>query len=185
MVVVFADVDFISDVVAYQRSFFGMAMVGDNSALLMNTIDKLSGSGDLLSIRTRGNFKRPFKVIDDIEAEAEAEIAEKVKAINERIVGFQVELQEIVSKAKAGEEEIIGSTIIKKKKELELSIRVAQKELRDVRLEKRKRTEKVKGQLQMANMVLTPTAILLVAIALWVWRGVKRQRHINQFKNLG
>lgn len=184
-VVVFADVDFISDVVAYQRSFFGMAVVGDNSALLMNTIEVLSGSGDLLSIRTRGNFKRPFKVIDKIEAEAEAEIAEKVKLINARIMGFQVELQEIVSKAKAGEEEIIGSTIVKKKKELELSIREAQMELRDVRLEKRKRTEKVEAKLQRANMIVTPAAIFLAAIALWIRRGVKRQRHINQLKDVG
>ncbi|MCH9021371.1 MAG: GldG family protein [Planctomycetes bacterium] len=183
-VVVFSDVDFISDAVAYQRSFFGIAVVGDNSALLMNTIEDLSGSSDLLSIRSRGNFKRPFKVIEAIEAEAEAEIAEKVKAINARIMGFQVELQEIVSKAKAGEEEIIGSTIIKKKKELELSIRVAQKDLRDVRLEKRKRREKVEAQLQKANMIVTPAAIFLVAMGLWVRRGVKRQRHINQLKNI-
>ena len=64
---VFADVDFISDSIAYQIAFFGKMVVGDNSALVLNTIDDLSGSGDLVSIRSRGNFKRPFVVVDEIE----------------------------------------------------------------------------------------------------------------------
>jgi ABC-type uncharacterized transport system involved in gliding motility auxiliary subunit len=64
-VVVFSDVDFISDNMAYQNSFFGKMVVGDNSTLLTNAIDDLSGSGDLVSIRSRGNFKRPFVVVDE------------------------------------------------------------------------------------------------------------------------
>ena len=64
VVVVFADVDFISDMVAYQRTFIGSIAIGDNATLLLNTIDELRGSSDLVSIRSRGNFRRPFVVVD-------------------------------------------------------------------------------------------------------------------------
>jgi len=37
-VVVFADVDFISDSIAYQNSFFGKIVVGDNSALVLKLL---------------------------------------------------------------------------------------------------------------------------------------------------
>ena len=76
-VVVFADVDFISDIVAYRQTFFGTTVVGDNSSLMLNTIEDLAGSGNLISIRSRGNFKRPFTVVDRIETEAEAETADE------------------------------------------------------------------------------------------------------------
>ena len=42
-VVVFADVDFISDMVAYQRTFIGSIAIGDNATLMLNTIDELRG----------------------------------------------------------------------------------------------------------------------------------------------
>ena len=61
-VIVFSDVDFLSDRVAYRDSFFGSKMiVGDNSALLLNAIDDLSGSSDLVSIRSNWTSgARPF-----------------------------------------------------------------------------------------------------------------------------
>ena len=76
VVTVYADVDFISDAVAYQSSFFGTkAVVGDNASLFLNSIDDLTGSSDLISIRSRGNFTRPFIVVDKIEEQAERETA--------------------------------------------------------------------------------------------------------------
>ena len=96
--VVFADVDFISDMLAYRDYFgFGKAAVGDNSTLLLNTIDDLSGSSELVSIRSRGNFKRPFTVVDEIERKSEAETAEEVDKINLQIAVFQSKLQSILA----------------------------------------------------------------------------------------
>ena len=106
-VVVFSDVDFISDIVAYQKTFFGSAVVGDNAAMLMNAIEELTGSTDLITMRSRGSFQRPFVVVDKIEQEAEKETAQQEEKINAEIAGFQQELQKIVSSAKEGQEELV------------------------------------------------------------------------------
>ena len=77
-VAVFADVDFISDMLAYRDFYvFGKVPNADNAALILNTIDDLGGSSDLISIRSRGNFRRPFVVVDRIERDAEAETAKE------------------------------------------------------------------------------------------------------------
>lgn len=95
----------------YASSIFGKMVVGDNSALLMNTVEELSGSGDLIAIRTRGNFKRPFTVVNAIEREAERASADEVALVNAQIDGFNQKLQELVSSAKGEDEQkILGSS---------------------------------------------------------------------------
>ena len=178
-VVVFSDVDFVSDNMAYQNSFFGKIVVGDNSTLMLNAIDDLSGSSDLVSIRSRGNFKRPFVVVDEIERQAEAETAEEVEKINMQIAGFQGELQSIVASAKEGQEEVIGSSIVKKKQELELKILQAQRQLRQVKMTRRERIERLGNELRQANMLGAPVVILIIAIVLGVRRSVRKRHYIS------
>jgi ABC-type uncharacterized transport system involved in gliding motility auxiliary subunit len=158
-VVVFADVDF--------------------SALMLNTIDDLSGSSDLVSIRSRGNFKRPFVVVDEIERQAEAETAEEVAKINAEIAGFQSQLQSILTSAKKGQEEVIGSSIVQKKKSVELKIHQAQRQLNEVKLQRRERIEHLGNTLRQVNMLVAPTVILIIAVALGVRRSVRKRHYIS------
>ena len=178
-VVVFADVDFISDMLAYRDFFFGKTALGDNSALLMNAIDELRGSSDLISIRSRGNFRRPFIVVDEIERQAEAETAEEEAKINAEIAGFQKELKSILASAKEGEEEIIGSSILQKKSILELKIHQAQRQLRQVKMKRRERIEHLGNILRNFNILVAPVVILIIAITLGVRRSVRKRHYIS------
>jgi len=178
-VMVFSDVDFISDQVAYQNSFFGKMVVGDNSTLMLNAIEDLSGSSELASIRSRGNFKRPFTVVDEIERQAEAETAAEVEKINAQIAAFQSDLQSLVNTANEGQEEVIGSEIVQRKKELELKIRAAERELRQVKMTRRERIEQLGNKLRQANMLGAPAVILLIAIVLGLRRSLKRRHYIS------
>ena len=180
-VVVFSDVDFIGDALAYQDSFFGFGkvIVGDNSALLLNAVEDLTGSGELISIRSRGNLRRSFIVVDEIERKAEEETAGEVAKINAQIAGFQGELQTIVASAKQGEEEVIGSSIMQKKKELELKIHQAQMQLREVKMKRREQIERLGAKLQYANTAAAPAATLLVAVVLGVRRAVRKRHYIS------
>jgi ABC-2 type transport system permease protein len=178
-VVVFADVDFISDMVAYQKSFFGPIVVGDNSVLVLNAIDDLGGSGDLVSIRSRGNFKRPFIVVDEIERQAEAETREEVEKLNAQILGFQNELQNILTSAQKGQEEVIGNSILEKQRDIEYKQRQAQQQLNEVRLKKRERIEHLGNVLRGLNMLVAPAIILVIAIVLGLRRGLRKRHYIS------
>jgi len=179
-VVVFSDVDFISDQLAYASSIFGKMVVGDNSALLMNTVEELGGSGDLIAIRSRGNFKRPFTVVDKIEQEAERASADEVALINAQIDGFNQKLQELVSSAKGEDEQkILGSDIVKNKRELEMKIRDAQKRLRSIKEKSRVQTDRLGNKLKMINTAAVPGVILVVAVVLGIWRSVRRRQYVS------
>jgi ABC-type uncharacterized transport system involved in gliding motility auxiliary subunit len=179
-VVVFSDVDFISDNFAYS-SFppFGMAIVGDNSTLMLNAIDDLTGSSDLISIRSRGNFRRPFIVVDEIERQAEIETAEEVAKLNAEIAGYNQELQAILASAKQGEQEIIGSTIVQKRRELELKKLQAQRQLREVNMKRRERIDTLAQTLQNINMLTAPAVILVIAVILAIHRSVRKRHYIS------
>ncbi len=178
-VAVFSDVDFISDMVAYQRTFLGSMAVGDNGTLLLNTIDELRGSSDLISIRSRGNMRRPFVVVDSIEKQAERETANEEARINAEILGFQNELNTIISSAEEGDEEIIGSSILQKKTDLEIKLHEAQRKLRNVKMKRRERIESLGNRLRSFNMLMTPAIILIIAIVLGIRRSIRKRHYIS------
>lgn len=174
-VAVFADVDFISDVVAYQNSLFGTTVVGDNSALLLNTIEDMSGSSDLMQIRSRGNFQRSFTLIDAIEAQAEQDMLEQEKKIDAEIAGFQQKLQTLASSAKEGNQGVIGSGILKEKKEVEFALYQAQQEKIKIKRTRLEKLEAVGARLERINTLLAPSIILIIAIILGIRRSVKKR----------
>ncbi len=180
-VVVFADVDFISDMIAYRSNpFFGtITVVDDNAALMLNTIEDLTGSSNLFSIRSRGNFKRPFTVVNDIELEAEKDTAAEEEKINDEIAGFQQELTDILSQAKGKEGAIIQTEILNKKMEVESTIRGLQKKLRQVKMKKVRRIEKLGANLRNLCTLPGPAIILLIAIILSVRRSVMKRHYIS------
>ena len=179
-VAVFADVDFISDMLAYRDFFvFGKVPNGDNAALMLNVIDDLGGSSDLISIRSRGNFRRPFVVVDKIEREAEAETAKELAVIEIKIAGFNRELQSILASAKEGEEGVVGSSILQKRRELELEIQRANSEKRVIQMKRRERIDSLGGKLQRANTLIAPAVILIIVIVVSIRRSLRKRHYIS------
>ena len=179
-IVVIADVDMLSDLVAYQRTFFGLSPVGDNSTFVLNALEDLSGSPQLISIRSRGNFKRPFTVVDEIEAKADAETSDEETRIKAKIQGFEQQLNEKI-RAVEGENkgELISQTIIEEKKKIELELREAEKQLRDIKSQKRQRVEKLKMRMRNFCTLPGPALTLLIAVGLGIYRSTKRRRYIS------
>jgi ABC-type uncharacterized transport system involved in gliding motility auxiliary subunit len=179
-VIVISDVDFLSDMVAYQRTFFGLATIGDNSTLLMNALENLAGSDRLISIRSRGNYSRPFKVVEDIEMKAEEETLEETRAIEVQIQGFEQQLNEKLQSLQGeGKGELINQTILEEKKDIELQLRDAEKRLRDIKMQKRQRVEQLKERMRFYCTIPGPILTLCIAVILGVYRSVKRRRYIS------
>ena len=179
-VVVFSDVDFISDMIAYENSMFGIGKraVADNSTLMLNTIEDLSGSSDLAKIRSRGNISRPFLVVEKIKRQAEAETAEEMQKFKNQIKIYQDELNKIAS-SKEDQERIIGNSILNKMKELELSRDQAQIELDKVELKKDSRINELGRVLKYVNMGFAPAIVLCIALGLAIFRSARRRQYIS------
>jgi ABC-type uncharacterized transport system involved in gliding motility auxiliary subunit len=171
-VIVFADVDMISDMLAYRDSFLGMkSEIGDNAALVMNSVEFLSGDRDLISVRSRGRFRRPFTVIEEIEAQTEEATARRIEELNQNIQRYRRELSQLVA---AGEDEdFLESETLEKRKELQGEIQNARRELRELNAGKREKIEALEAKLQFHNMVWAPLMVLLVAVGLSIARYLR------------
>ncbi len=156
-----------------------MAVVGDNSALLFNTIDDLSGSSDLIAVRSRGNIKRPFVVVDEIEKQADAETAKQLADIDAQIAQSHAELQKILSNAKEGDEAVVSSQILQERRFLEDKIYQAQKEKRQINMLRSEKIDSLGKELQRANTLAAPAVILIIAIVLWLWRSLRKRQYIS------
>ncbi len=171
-IIVFSDIDFLTDQFAFKKSFLGPSVANDNSTLFLNSVEALSGDTDLLSVRSKGRINRSFDVINQIEFEAEKRTADKVKEINASIARFQSELNQLGRKANEGNIAILQNEGIKKKKELAKQIAILKKELRAVKREGREKIEGIGKIFQYINTLLVP----LLVIGFGLYYSKKRKR---------
>ena len=177
MVIVVADVDAISDMVAYQESFFGTSPVGDNAPLVFNALDYLSGSGDLIAVRSRGRFSRPFEKVDEIEGEAEKATEDEVQAINAKISDYQDKLRNLGDAGDEKDVKLVQSKALAERQNIQEEIRKARKDLNRLEADKREDIEKLGTKLRTLNMVVAPAVVLLIAIVLGAARYVAARNY--------
>jgi ABC-type uncharacterized transport system involved in gliding motility auxiliary subunit len=165
-VILVADTDILSDRLWVQvQSFFGQSIASawaDNGSFVTNLVDNLSGSSDLINVRSRGQFSRPFIVVQDLRREAEASYLQSAEDLQVRLTETEGKLTELESsRATDGlltltpEQE---AAIIEFQNE-KLKIR---KELREVRHQLDKDIEQLGSFLKLLNVLLLP--LLLTAL---------------------
>ena len=175
-IIVFSDVDFIHDQFSFKNSVFGLGLANENSTLVLNSLEQLGGSRELLEVRSKGRFNRSFDVVDKIEFDAEKNTAEKVSEINKRIESFESELGELGRKINEGNIGLIQNEGIKKKKELTKVIAKLKGELRDVKREGREKIEKLGSNLQYLNTLFMPSILFIFGIFFQIRRkkGIRK-----------
>lgn len=173
-VIVVADTDMLSDKFWVDvQNFFGQSIMvprSNNGVFLVNVIDNLSGSNDLISLRSRGKSLRPFEKVKEIRREAEQRFREREKLLRSK-------LQETERKINQLQRQKQGSSVMmlspEQKREID-NFRVEQvktrKELRNVQHELRKNIERLGAWLKFINIGLIPILIILAAVGMEVYR---------------
>ncbi|MGN0854702.1 MAG: Gldg family protein [Kiritimatiellia bacterium] len=173
-VMLFADSDFLADdfCVRLLRTPFGnMAQpMNDNLALFSNVIEQFAGREELIGVRTRGASKRPFEVVDRLEAEAMAKWQKREAEFQSELQQTQQRLQELQSQ-KTGNERFILS---KEQQEEIVKLRKAQadtrKQLKGVRKELTADIDSLGMWLKCINIALIPLLVVLFGIARFIRR---------------
>jgi ABC-type uncharacterized transport system involved in gliding motility auxiliary subunit len=69
--------------------------VADNHVFVLNAIENLSGSSDLISLRSRGTSNRPFTVVNNIRRRAEQQFLREEQALQQKLTATQTRLAEL------------------------------------------------------------------------------------------
>ncbi len=177
--IVFADTDLLADRFWVQvQSLLGtrfMVPTAANGSLVINALDNLTGSSDLIDVRSRGTFLRPFERINALRREAEARFREKERELVLRLEATEERLLAL-EETKQGEDALILSDAQQREltrfREERLAVR---RELRDVRRELRRSIESLEGWIKFVNIGLVPILIALLGLAAGIWH-VRRRR---------
>ncbi len=180
-VLVVSDVDILSDMLCFDRSFFGMAQSGGNVPFVLNALEFLSGSDDLISIRSRGRFLRPFTVIDEIERQSDRDTQDKIDAVNEKIKDSQKQLDALGRQSTTERDvALLEAKVLEERRKIEAQITAANRELRDLKGVRRDKVEAIELKLEIYNVVAAPAILLLIAIVLLLFRYFQAKHYAAQ-----
>jgi ABC-type uncharacterized transport system involved in gliding motility auxiliary subunit len=179
--IVVGDTDFITARFWLQeQKFFGQQVstpIANNADFVVNSLDNLSGSEDLISLRSRGLSVRPFYRIINIRNKAEENYRAKEQELQARLKG----LQEKVSKLKINDEEGTQALLTTQQRrdfdQSRAELLSVRKELRDVQLALRQDIERLDNILKVVNIWTMPVLVAIIAIVLAVFR---RRRYRQQ-----
>ncbi len=181
-VVVVSDVDFLTDQTsaAVQR-FLGtklVSLLNDNLVFAANLVENMLGSNDLISLRSRGQFTRPFTKVQEIEQRAqekwrleETSLQAKLQSATDRL--NQLQSAAGVGDKKRGEAQVLTKDMLDEVKRFREERADAQARLRDVRRNLRQDKERLGSWLFILNTFFVPL-LLIVGYVLWQRRPLAK-----------
>ncbi|MCK5498326.1 MAG: Gldg family protein, partial [Gammaproteobacteria bacterium] len=180
-VIVIADTDILNDTFWIRnKPYFGMTLpqpIANNGDFVINALENLSGSNDLASLRTRGEYTRPFERVETIRRQAELEYREREQKLVATLQETEQKirtLQQTQSKDDAESAMLLTpeqSAEIEKFQTLRIDTR---KQLRAVQHELKKNIESLGAKLRFLNIAFLPLIIILISIGTGVYRVTRR-----------
>lgn len=172
-VLIVADVDVLSDRMWMQQTAFGAMKVADNINFLTTAIDSFVGSGDLLGVRGRGEYTRPFTRVDEIRRGAEQRLRAEEEQLKKKAEAAQQRIMEIERTRPDQSEQGVIVLTADQQKELE-SLRAerleTRKQLRKVQFDLNQDVEKLGARVKLINIGLVPVVVMLIAL---LWAGLR------------
>ena len=179
--IVMADTDLLtSRFWVQQQEFFGKTIytpVSNNADFLINSLENLSGSQALISLRSRGLSVRPFHKIQDLKNNAEDKYRQTEQQLSSKLKELQGKLQGLGLKDKGDAKVILTSAQQKVFNQFRAEMLDVRKQLRDVQLALRQDIDKLDTRLKVLNIWIMPILISLAAIILAI---IRRRRYNNK-----
>ena len=177
VIIVVADSDLLWDEYYLTRqNFLGLQMVNffnNNLDFFQNASEMLAGGEDLISIRARGKFERPFTRVQMLERKAAAQWLEREQDLVRKVEETNLKLKELESLKDASQKFVLSKEQeeeILKFKEERLRIN---NELKLVRRHLRSDIESLGAGIKFINIFLMPLLVSMAGIGYAVYKRKK------------
>lgn len=164
---------------AREINFLGQVLVNptaNNADFLVNAIDNMSGSKDLISLRSRPSFGRPFDVVADIRRRAEERYRDQEDQLETKLKDIEKTINDLQAQKGDGVSAMILSPEQREQIEEARKEQVATRaKLRDVKHSLKKEIDGLGLRLKFLNILGVP--LLVAALALGLWFVNSRRTH--------
>jgi len=161
------------------RNFFGQRIAQpfmDNGAFLLNSLENLQGSNDLLNLRARRNGQRPFERIEALRLDAEAQFRSEEQALQQKLQETEARLAELQQGPVEGADIPVTDEQMAAMQAFTDELLEIRKSLRQVNLNLRKDIEELQSSLRFLNIAAVPVLVTVFAIGLGLYRARRRSR---------
>ena len=180
-IIVVADSDMLEDRFwSRAREFLGQQLsvpFASNGDFVVNAVDNLAGSDDLIRLRGRGVSHRPFTVVDDIRHQAASRFLDRRDELQKALEETEKRLNELQDRKKQG-----GTTVSTLSAEEESAIEQfrdemvrIRRQLREVQHGLERDIENLGAWLKVINIGLVPMGVLVVSGLIALARKHRRQ----------
>ncbi len=174
------DADFIEDTYwASRQAVFGQEVTqqtSGNANFLINAIDNLAGSSDLIGLRSRGEGDRPFTVIDELRRAAEQQYLQQEQELEARLKDTEKKLAELQNRAGEGGGQLLSTEEAKAIESFQKDVLDTRRELRAVQLNLRRDIEELQDRIKVITIGAMPALVFVIAMILALWRRGRRRR---------
>ncbi|MBI1330137.1 MAG: ABC transporter [Alphaproteobacteria bacterium] len=179
-VVVMADADIFDDRFwVRMENVFGKRVASpfaDNGAFVLNALENLTGSGDLISLRTRATSNRPFTVVQELQANAQAKFQQEAEALQQRINDAQTRLRSLEQGEESGKTLTLTAEQQAEIERFQTELIQSRTALRDVQRKLREDVDELGAWLAFFNIAAVPLLVAAFAIGLAILRRRRRAR---------
>lgn len=173
-IMVLADADMLADEFYVRKSsFLGFAisrLFNDNLNLFSNACEVLTGGDDLVGLRSRGKFERPFTAVVELERQAQERWLAKENELVKKVERTNRKLRELQKQKDASQKLIISPEQEAEIAGFKEERRRINRELKEVRKNLRADIEKLGILLKGINIFLMPFLVSLAGIAFAIYR---------------
>ena len=176
--IIVADVDILSDRLwVQQQNFFGQRVANafaSNGAFVVNALESLLGSAELIAVRSRATYSRPFTKVEELRVVAEAQYRETEQRLQSELAETERRLGELQTSR-----EDTGNILMTPEQQTEIDRFVNQraairKDLRAVQRDLDKNIEQLGTRLKIINTALVPV-LLTILVLIAAWRRSRRE----------
>ncbi|MDX2468968.1 MAG: GldG family protein [SAR324 cluster bacterium] len=164
---IMADVDFIADPFSVDRfEFLGQAILqpkNDNLAFGVNVLDFLGGANELMEVRSRAKFQRPFIRFGELERQAQGNYQRAESELELELKALQNELEKI----NQGGDTQLSQVQVEQIKDFRDKEKSTKSKLRQIRKLLRKDIELEQNLLILLNLLLMPMILAIFGTLLY------------------
>ncbi len=177
-VILVSDTDILADHFwVRSQNMFGVDVpqpIANNGDFVINSIENLSGNTDLISLRGRGKYSRPFEKVEEIRKAAEKQFRQREKELEASLAETEKKIRQLQQEQGDEKSYLLNNKLTQEIEQFRNERLMTRKELRNVQHELRKNIEKLGSQLRFINIGLIPLLITLIALSIGIYRANKR-----------
>lgn len=148
--------------------------IANNGDFVINSIENLSGNTDMISLRGRGKYSRPFVKVESLRKKAEEQFRQREKELQANLSETEKKIQKLQQEQGSEKSYLLNSKLTAEIEKFRNERLATRKELRSVQHELKKNIEKLGAQIRFINIGLIPLLITLLALFIGIYRATKR-----------